>query len=73
MTFDWAVPADDTHPDAMGSIAFRITVTPPEEITLQQQVLRPSGTALGGTASLTLRSDCTYTFTIHLHDSGFDS
>lgn len=46
---------------------------PPETITLQQQISTPAGTALGGWVSVTLRSDGTYTFTTHLHDSGFDS
>lgn len=46
---------------------------PPESISFSQQVLTPSGTALGGTVSVTLRSDGTYNFTGHMHDSGFDS
>jgi hypothetical protein len=73
LEFDWAVAADDTHPAQTGSVIFNITVLPPEEITLSQQVLTPSGTALGGTASLTIRSDGTYTFTTQMRDSGLDS
>ncbi len=73
LEFDWAVPADDTHPATTGSVIFNITVLPPEEITFEQQVLTPSGTALGGTASLTIRSDGTYTFTTSMRDSGLDS
>ena len=73
LEFDWAVPADDTHPATTGNVIFNITVLPPEEVTLEQQVLTPSGTALGGTASLTIRSDGTYTFATRMRDSGLDS
>jgi uncharacterized protein with LGFP repeats len=46
---------------------------PPESITLQQNIETPSGTALGGFAAVTLRSDGSYGFVVHLHDSGFES
>jgi hypothetical protein len=72
-TLNWAVAADDIHPAQSGTFAIQITALPPEELTFSQQILTPSGTALGGTATLTIRSDGSYTFTTHLHDSGFDS
>ena len=73
ISIGFSVGPDDTHPAQSGSLDIHINVLPPEEITFSQQVLTPSGTALGGTATLTIRSDGTYTFTTHLHDSGFDS
>lgn len=44
----------------------------PSKVEFHQQVLTPAGTALGGSVDLTLRSDGTYTFAGHMHDSGFD-
>ncbi len=73
VTLNWSVAADDIHPALSGTFAIQITALPPEELTFSQQVLTPSGTALGGTATLTIRSDGSYTFTTHLRDSGFDS
>jgi len=73
ISIGFSVGADATHPAQSGNLDIHINVLPPEEITFTDQVLTPSGTALGGTASLTIRSDGTYTFTTHLHDSGFDS
>lgn len=42
----------------------------PEEKTFGSQVLTPAGTALGGTASITVRRDGTWTSSFHMHDSG---
>src|SRR3954447_7401640 len=44
---------------------------PTEEAKFSQQVITPTGTALGGTVDLTLRSDGTYKAHFHMHDSGF--
>ncbi|MBV9672632.1 MAG: hypothetical protein JO076_07375 [Verrucomicrobia bacterium] len=41
-------------------------------ITFHQDVVTPSGTALGGWVEMTLRSDASYTFSGHMHDSGWD-
>jgi hypothetical protein len=41
-------------------------------VTFHQDVVTPSGTALGGWVEMTLRSDGTYTFSGHMHDSGWD-
>jgi len=41
-------------------------------VTFHQEVLTPSGTALGGWVEMTLRSDGSYTFSGHMHDSGWD-
>jgi hypothetical protein len=41
-------------------------------ISFHEVVTTPSGTALGGTVDLTLFSDGRYSFTVHMHDSGFD-
>jgi hypothetical protein len=35
-------------------------------------ITTPSGTALGGTADIVVSPDGSYTFDVHLHDSGFD-
>jgi hypothetical protein len=42
----------------------------PDEVSQTQQVLTPSGTALGGWVRMTLRSNGTYTSQFHMHDSG---
>lgn len=44
----------------------------PAEKTFHGDVVTPSGTALGGWVEMTLRSDGTYTFKGHMHDSGWD-
>jgi hypothetical protein len=41
-------------------------------VTFHQDVVTPSGTALGGWVEMTLRSDGSYTFSGHMHDSGWD-
>jgi hypothetical protein len=41
-----------------------------EEVSFRQEITTPSGTALGGTVDLTLRSDGTYKAHFHMHDSG---
>ena len=41
-------------------------------VTFHQDVVTPSGTALGGRVEMTLRSDGSYTFSGHMHDSGWD-
>jgi hypothetical protein len=43
---------------------------PLEEAKFSQQIVTPTGTALGGTVDLTVRSDGTYAAHFHLHDSG---
>src|SRR5262249_42436113 len=43
----------------------------PDEASQPQNVLTPSGTALGGWVRMTLRSNGTYTVQFHMHDSGF--
>ncbi len=44
----------------------------PDEKTFSAQIETPSGTALGGQVSLTVRSNATWDFTCHVHDSGAD-
>ena len=57
-----------------GFVNTRLTITlTPESRTFTHQVVTPTGTALGGSAELTIRNDGSYTFRGHLHDSGFDS
>jgi hypothetical protein len=41
-------------------------------VTFHQDIVTPSGTALGGWVEMTLRSDGSYTFSGHMHDSGWD-
>src|SRR5215472_12241459 len=48
------------------------TAQTPAAITFHGDVVTPSGTALGGWVEMTLRSDGTYTFKGHMHDSGWD-
>jgi hypothetical protein len=42
----------------------------PAQVQQSQQVLTPSGTALGGTVTMTLKSNGDFTTTFHMHDSG---
>lgn len=44
----------------------------PDEKTFSAQVVTPTGTALGGNVSLTVRSNATWDFSCHMHDSGAD-
>src|SRR5271167_3784379 len=48
------------------------TAQTPAEMTFHSDVVTPSGTALGGWVEMTLRSDGTFTFKGHMHDSGWD-
>ena len=41
-------------------------------VSFHGDIRTPSGTALGGTADITLFSDGGYEFKVHMHDSGFD-
>jgi hypothetical protein len=41
-------------------------------VSFHGDITTPSGTALGGTADITVFSDGRYTFDVHMHDSGFD-
>jgi hypothetical protein len=45
----------------------------PAQVVLSQEVVTPSGTALGGNVQVTLNSDGSYQFKVHMHDSGFDA
>ncbi|WP_436728910.1 COG1470 family protein [Streptomyces sp. URMC 128] len=45
----------------------------PETRTFTHQITTPEGTALGGWAELTIRSDGSTRFRGHMHDSGLDS
>lgn len=47
-----------------------VTTEVPATVQQSQQVLTPSGTALGGTATMTLKSNGDYTAQFHMHDSG---
>jgi hypothetical protein len=58
------------RPVSVTAVARRVMV--PEEKSFSAQVITPSGTALGGTVTMTLRSDGTYVFSGHMHDSGLD-
>lgn len=42
----------------------------PAQVQQSQQVLTPSGTALGGTMTMTLKSNGDFTAQFHMHDSG---
>lgn len=44
----------------------------PDSRTFHQQITTPSGTALGGWAEVTIRTDGTYRFHGHMHGSGLD-
>jgi hypothetical protein len=74
---DWVNPANGVH----GRISFfqfgRIgwtapdgAIEMPDEVSQSQNVVTPSGTALGGWVRMTLRSNGTYTAQFHMHDSG---
>lgn len=41
-------------------------------VSFHADITTPSGTALGGTADLTLYSDGRSSFNVHMHDSGYD-
>jgi len=41
-------------------------------VSFHADITTPSGTALGGTADITLFSDGRFSFNVHMHDSGFD-
>jgi hypothetical protein len=71
-------------PISLKSLAHLVGLTPPFStldmikrlqmpLTFHQGITTPSGTALGGTVDLTLFSDGRYSFTVHMHDSGFDA
>jgi hypothetical protein len=68
----WSVAAEGVYPAQSGVLSITVTALPPEEKVLNGQVLTPSGTALGGFVSVTLRSDGDYIFSTNMHDSGFD-
>jgi hypothetical protein len=69
VTIGWTA-GDETH---TGQLQLRLTVTlTPESRTFEQVITTPSGTALGGRASLTIHNDGRYTFSGHMHGSGFD-
>ena len=72
LLINWSIPGDAGHAPESGTIQVSLGIAAPAEITLQQDVVTPSGTALGGTVSITIRSDGSYSFTTHMHDSGFD-
>jgi hypothetical protein len=71
-------------PISLRALALRYGLEPPISIsnllgliesppvTFHQDVVTPSGTALGGWVEMTLRSDGSYTFSGHMHDSGWD-
>ncbi|MFJ5064659.1 hypothetical protein ACIP96_35250 [Streptomyces nigra] len=68
-SIDWDA-GDGEH---KGRIWVNTTVNQPLETrTFHRQIITPEGTALGGWAELTIRSDGSYTFRGHMHDSGFD-
>lgn len=52
------------------SLTALIDMIKPEEASFSGSVVTPAGTALGGSVDLTLRSNGTYTFKFHMHDSG---
>lgn len=41
-------------------------------VTYSTEIVTPSGTALGGSATLTMSGDGSYSFDVHMHDSGWD-
>ncbi len=41
-------------------------------VSFHQVVVTPSGTALGGTVDVTVSRDGSFSFNVHMHDSGFD-
>ncbi len=54
-----------------GKLNFSVTIVPQSK-TFTATIDTPAGTALGGSLALTLRSDGTFVFSGHMHDSGFD-
>jgi hypothetical protein len=58
-----------------GKIAWTLDgaiVEVPDSVSFHEQVVTPSGTALGGWVEVTLQSNGAWTFKGHMHDSGFD-
>lgn len=56
-----------------GALFLNFTVNlKPDSRTFHQVITTPPGTALGGWAEITIRTDGSYTFRGHMHGSGFD-
>jgi hypothetical protein len=56
-----------------GILNVPLTITlRPDARTFRQEITTPPGTALGGFAELTIRSDGSFTFRGHMHGSGLD-
>jgi hypothetical protein len=56
-----------------GALFLRFTVNlKPDSRTFHQVITTPPGTALGGWAEITIRTDGSYTFRGHMEGSGFD-
>ena len=68
----WSLPGDAGHASASGTVPVDLAIAAPAALTLEQDVVTPDGTALGGTVSITVRSDGSYSFSTHMHDSGLD-
>ena len=49
-----------------------LVIIVPDEKTFSAQVQTPTGMALGGQVSLTVRSNATWDFTCRMHDGGVD-
>ena len=67
LTFSWSA----YNGSEKGQLSFNITVVPQSK-TFTAVVNTPAGTALGGSVTLTVRSDGSYVFSGNMHDSGFD-
>jgi hypothetical protein len=74
---DWVNPANGVRGRLsafqFGRIGWTASDGPieiPDEVSQTQDVVTPSGTALGGWVRMTLRSNGTYTSQFHMHDSG---
>ncbi len=48
-----------------------VIIEMPETVFKNPSIITPEGTALGGWVNLTLQSNGTYAFSVHMHDSGF--
>lgn len=57
-------------PSDISLLALLKVLTSP--VHLQAEVVTPTGTALGGNVDIFLAFEGTYTFQVHMHDSGFD-
>jgi hypothetical protein len=68
-TVNWN--AGDAEHKGTFDLSYTVTLLP-ESRTFTEQIITPPGTALGGWASITIRNDGSYTFSGHMHDSGFD-